>query len=131
ELEDACVLLMYIFGAHARGLARIELAEILGWANALANNIDAKLARGAQPSAKCSLLTLRGSVASIRPLGSPLVELVSDVLMHWARVPEALAKASMFPVERFADQLALLAGAFADSRQYRALARRVDRIVAK
>ncbi|TFV29877.1 hypothetical protein E4K10_45875 [Streptomyces sp. T1317-0309] len=78
-LEDAVVLLEYVFGALIRRLTNITLDELYGWQSRLEGKADSLLAAGLPPNATAHLLALRARLA-----------LHTDMTVDLATVPQDL-----------------------------------------
>ncbi len=133
ELEDAEVLLNYLYTACRRGYVGLDRSEIERLYEQLERRLDERLAAAEQHrrvNERCALLEIRGHVALFRTLmrGVPNA---AAALEYWHLLAATAVTAPLFPLERFADRLAEYARFIGTHPLYAPLTEAVDSLVAK
>ncbi len=133
DLEDTQVLLTYVLSANRLGQVNLASAELESWLQALQLRMDERLAeaqRRDQVNESCALLEVRGYVALYRRFNEGVLD-PTKALAEWNKLAELLARAPLFPLERFADRLAQYARYFGTHAEYEPLTQAVDRLLAE
>ncbi len=131
DLQDAAVFLFYCRGAFARGLVDLAPLEIDNWRDALARRLEYLLEGTSpeeSPSARCSLLDTAGYLA-ILPLAESSSPFDIDAAMsHWEELLAQVARAPLYPLERFSDFLNSAIELIGDHPRYSDLVRAFDEL---
>jgi hypothetical protein len=133
DLEDFQVLLTYVMTANRLGQVQLAHGELQGWSKAVEERLRERI-RNAKKSERvnehCALLDIYGnSYLSLRlASGKPDPD---NALRCWSTLVKLAHRAPLFPLERFADQLAQFARYIGGHPDYEPLTMKVDVLLAK
>ena len=136
RIEDASVLLAYCGGAVVRGVSALTADEILAWNTALKSRVKSLLV-GATPNRRAALLFVLGHLGN-QPARSDIQRSTLDanvdadlMISAWTDLAEGLDQTPLFPVDRLASVLGVLAPILVDHPGWRRLSDLVDDAVGR
>ena len=141
EIEDAAVLINYVIGAHQRGLLDVPLKEILEWREQLLLRLETLLKEDISPGRRSSLLDVKGLVLLMEfvkkaatgkdvNIKALFLESGAAAVGTWRRMLKHVRQSPMFPLETFAQRLAVLAPEYAEVDGFLRLSGEADRLLA-
>ncbi len=136
EFQDAVRLLSFCSAAHRDGHFDIDPAVLFGWTTQLISRIDIVLKNtnaNDQPGLRCSLLQERGCLellpyrdgTTCKPFD------ISRAISFWSRMINLVEKASLFPLENFADCLTSLVEFEHDNEEFIDLCSKINELLTK
>lgn len=136
DLEDAACLAVFCHEARHRNALNVSLVEILGWRDLVVRHVDGLLDNAHTLGHRAELLALRGHLEVAQGLNKEsgpetMAQVMASTVEWWRQAAELANEAPLFPLERFADQLAKLAALIGDAPGYGLLTRRVDDLLAR
>ncbi len=133
DLEDASVLLTYMLPASGLGQVGLDHSEVTKWMDALRSCLDEHLLEADKQdrvNESCALLLVRGHMGLFTRFDEGVID-ATEALTDWSRLAELIPDAPLFPLERFADQLAEYARYIGSHPDYGPLTQAMDALLAK
>lgn len=130
ELENVQILLSYVVGAKARGIATIEIETLRSWRQELQSIIEAKLKEDLATHNIADLLQTAGSLSMLDSDLNPDLSL-KTTLGYWWRLVEIVPRLPLFPLERFSNHLLECQKWVGTNTELEKLSKQVDELVAE
>ena len=126
-LEDAAVLISYCRGAILHAATSLTESQVNRWHDKLLPELDSKLGSSPGPNYQAQILETRG-FAALR-IESGRLSGVSECIQHWIDLTDLIARAPLFPLERFANRLTEYIPMIGDHPEFTELTQRVDELL--
>jgi len=105
DLEDASTMLMWAFGAEARGVLGVSDNEIMAWFDAIEARTDELLLQKSSTGARCRLLETQAFLIFTRPDGSSPKERAVNAHSSLDELASLISESPLYPVERLVKRL--------------------------
>lgn len=133
DLEDADVLLTYVFGACHREKCRLHINEVNAWSDELDKCMHRCLQEAEKDSKineRCRLLEILGHRSLFQYLRDQKIGLTTT-FRYWNKVAQLAVHAPLFPLEQFSDRLVRYACYIGSHPDYGRLTQAVDSLLAE